>query len=161
MSVKRMFDRTIIDMDKFIDLPMSSKALYFLLGMEADDEGFVSPKKILRVHGGSDDDIKILIAKALVIPFESGVVVITDWYDNNWLDARRTKPTQHQKEKKALYLTRNKKYVLSNSEASIEEKSIEENKRKAFEVVEQTKEESENTKKIMNDIRKTLFSNSK
>ena len=154
-----MFDRTIIDMDKFIDLPMSSKALYFLLGMEADDEGFVSPKKILRVHGGSDDDIKILIAKALVIPFESGVVVITDWYDNNWLDARRTKPTQYQKEKKALYLTRNKKYVLSNSEASIEEKRIEENNRKVYEIPEPTPEEQEQTIKRIKEIKKNLFNN--
>lgn len=153
-----MFDRTIIDMDKFIDLPMSSKALYFLLGMEADDEGFVSPKKILRVHGGSDDDIKILIAKALVIPFESGVVVITDWYDNNWLDARRTKPTQYQKEKKALYLTRNKKYVLSNSEASIEEKRIEENNRKVYEIPESTPEEQEQTRLKLKEVKKNLSS---
>lgn len=157
MSVKRMFDRTIIDMDKFIDLPMSSKALYFLLGMEADDEGFVSPKKILRVHGGSEDDIKILIAKQMVIPFESGVVVITDWYDNNWLDARRTKPTQYQKEKKLLYLTRNKKYVLSNSEASIEEKSIEEKRIRVFEKEEQTPEELEKTRIRLKEMKKNLF----
>lgn len=152
-----MFDRTIIDMDKFIDLPMSSKALYFLLGMEADDEGFVSPKKILRVHGGSEDDIKILIAKQMVIPFESGVVVITDWYDNNWLDARRTKPTQYQKEKKLLYLTRNKKYVLSNSEASIEEKSIEEKRIRVFEKEEQTPEELEKTRIRLKEMKKNLF----
>lgn len=157
MSVKRMFDRTIIDMDKFIDLPMSSKALYFLLGMEADDEGFVSPKKILRVHGGSDDDLKILIAKSYVIPFESGVVVITDWYDNNWLDARRTKPTQYTQEKKKLYLTRNKKYVLSNSTASIEEKSIEENNRKAYEIPVQTEEERLATLKKLKEIKGNLF----
>lgn len=157
MSVKRMFDRTIIDMDKFIDLPMSSKALYFLLGMEADDEGFVSPKKILRVHGGSDDDLKILIAKSYVIPFESGVVVITDWYDNNWLDARRTKPTQYTQEKKKLYLTRNKKYVLSNSAASIEEKSIEENNRKAYEIPVQTEEERLATLKKLKEIKGNLF----
>ena len=37
-----MFDKAIIDTDKFMDLSMSSKSLYFLLGMEADDEGFVS-----------------------------------------------------------------------------------------------------------------------
>ena len=75
-----MFDKAIIDTDRFMDLPLSSKALYFLLGIEADDEGFVSTKKILRVHGGSDDDIKILIAKEFVIPFEILLVFQHDDY---------------------------------------------------------------------------------
>lgn len=78
-----MFDRAIIDTDRFMDLSMSSKALYFLLGMEADDEGFVSYKKVMRAHGGNEDDIKVLTAKGFLIQFESGVVVITDWHKNN------------------------------------------------------------------------------
>jgi hypothetical protein len=86
MAQKRMFDRAIIDTDKFMDMSMSTKALYFLLGMEADDEGFVSYKKVMRIHGGNEDDIKVLVAKNFLIKFESGVVVITDWNKNNWLD---------------------------------------------------------------------------
>lgn len=132
MAQKRMFDRAIIDTDKFMDLSMSSKALYFLLGMEADDEGFVSFKKVMRIHGGNEDDIKILVAKSFLIMFESGVVVITDWNTNNWLDSRRTRPTEYQKEKRLLELTESNKYVLSNrldsiEEYRIEQKSIEEN----------------------------------
>ncbi len=129
-----MFDKAIIDTDRFMDLAMSSKALYFLMGMEADDEGFVSPKKVLRIHGGNDDDIKVLIAKNFIIPFESGVVVITDWNKNNWLDSRRSRPTEYVKEKKLISLTDTKEYVLSNGLANAkrveyrrEEKSIEEN----------------------------------
>lgn len=130
-----MFDRAIIDTDKFMDLPVSAKALYFLLGMEADDEGFVSYKKVLRIHGGTDDDVKVLMAKNFVIGFPSGVVVITDWNTNNWLDSRRTKDTEYQVEKAQLLLTKNHKYQLcagakqplSEGEASIEEYSIEEN----------------------------------
>lgn len=114
MAQKRMFDRAIIDMDKFMDLPMSTKALYFLLGMEADDEGFVSYKKVIRIHGGNEDDMKILVAKDFLVLFESGVVVITDWNTNNWLDNRRIKHTEYQKEKKQLVLTNKRKYVLSN-----------------------------------------------
>lgn len=127
-----MFDRAIIDTDKFMDLPVSAKALYFLLGMEADDEGFVSYKKVLRIHGGTDDDVKILMAKNFVIGFPSGVVVITDWNTNNWLDSRRTKDTEYQVEKAQLLLTKNHKYQLcsgakqplSEGEASIEESSV-------------------------------------
>jgi hypothetical protein len=133
MATKRMFDKAIIDTDRFMDLSMSSKALYFLLGMEADDEGFVSYKKVMRIHGGNDDDIKILIAKNFIIGFPSGVVVITDWNKNNWLDTRRIKPTEYQKEKTELYLLEDKTYSLSKclargEERSIEEKRIEEKK---------------------------------
>ena len=116
-----MFDRAIIDTDRFMDLSMSSKALYFLLGMEADDEGFVSYKKVMRIHGGNEDDFKVLVVKGFLISFPSGVVVITDWNTNNWLDSRRLKPTEYQKEKALLGLTSQGKYVLSNGLASIEE----------------------------------------
>ncbi len=126
-----MFDRAIIDTDKFMDLPMSGKAIYFLLGMEADDEGFVSYKKVLRIHGGNEDDVKVLVAKGFLIMFPSGVVVVTDWNKNNWLDNRRTRPTEYQTEKSLLTLTEEKMYVLSDGLASavpverrIEEKSI-------------------------------------
>lgn len=133
-----MFDKAIIDTDRFMDLPMSSKALYFLLGMDADDEGFVSYKKITKIHGGAEDDIKILVAKEFVIMFESGIVVITDWHTNNWLDSRRIKATQHQKEKSQLRLikvnndmfTNDKKYVLSDclADAKLEQNRIEQNR---------------------------------
>lgn len=128
MAQKRMFDKSIIETDNFLDLPTSCKALYFLLGMEADDEGFVSPKRVTRLYGGSDDDIKILSAKRFVIPFENGVVVITDWKKNNWLDSRRIKKTEYLKEKE-LITEEDGKYVLLSeclASARLEEKSIEE-----------------------------------
>lgn len=136
MATKRMFDRSIIETDAFSDLPMTAKAIYFLLGMEADDEGFVSPKRVIKIYGGSDDDIKVLIAKNFIIPFKSGVVVITDWNSNNWLDNRRVKPTRYTEEKAMLYINDDKKYdLLSNRLASAkpeeyrgEENSIEENR---------------------------------
>lgn len=131
MAQKRMFDRAIIDTDKFSDLSMSSKALYFLLGMEADDEGFVSPRRVMKIHGGNEDDIKLLITKDLVIPFNSGVVVITDWRSNNWLDSRRIKPSIYSKERKLLLIHKDNSYSLSDGlaiaqpeESSREEKRV-------------------------------------
>lgn len=126
MAQKRMFDKAIIDTDNFMDLTMSSKAIYFLLGMEADDEGFVSPKKIMRVYGGNDDDIKILIAKGFLIPFNSGVVVITNWNENNYLDKNRIRPTKYKNEKQMLLLTDDGRYELNTCLASIEESRVEE-----------------------------------
>jgi len=121
-----MFDRAIIDTDRFMDLSLSSKALYFLMGMEADDEGFVSYKKVMRIHGGNEDDIRVLMAKGFIIKFESGVVVITDWNKNNYLQANRIKPTEYTLEKGLLVLTETKEYELNTCSTSIEESSIEE-----------------------------------
>lgn len=127
MAQKRMFDRAITETEKFTDMPLSSKGLYFLLGMAADDEGFVSAKQVLRVHGGTDDDLNLLLAKGFCIRFPSGICVITHWKKNNWLDSRRLRRTEYQEERKLL-LTNNGDYVLSNGLASVEESRVEENR---------------------------------
>lgn len=115
MARKRMFDSEIISQDDFLDLPKESIALYFLLGMEADDEGFVAPKKVMRVYGISEDSLKVLILKKFIIPFQSGVVVITDWKRNNWLDSRRIQETIYQDEKKQITINNDtKQYILIN-----------------------------------------------
>ena len=118
-----MFDTALIDTDRFMDLPMSAKAIYFLLGMEADDEGFVSYKKVLRIHGGTEDDVKVLTAKGFLIAFPSGVVVITDWNENNYIDKNRARPTLYQPEKAHLLLN-GRKYVLNNGLTRIGEDRI-------------------------------------
>lgn len=131
MAQKRMFDRSIIETDNFLNISLNAKALYFLLGMEADDEGFISPKRVMRLYGGEAGDLKNLIDTGLVIPFKTGVVVITDWNQNNWLDNRRIKPTQYQLEKKMLIVNEQKRYLLSNglATAKTEEYSIEKSRR--------------------------------
>jgi len=149
MAQKRMFDKSIIDTDRFCDMPMSTKALYFVLGMEADDFGFVSPRRVMRMHGGTDDDLKILISKQFLIYFPSGVVVITDWCKNNWLDKRRIAETEFKEELKSLELFENKyilksaKHSLSNGLESIEENSIEENSIEENSIEERSAEERE------------------
>ena len=136
MAQKRMFDKRVVESDRFTDLPNSSKALYFMAGMSADDKGFFQPRRLQKVCGFSDDDFKILIAKNFFITFESGVMVVTDWNKNNWLDSRRITETEYVEELKLLQLI-NEKYELIDSglanakrmlsEYSIEENSIEEN----------------------------------
>lgn len=128
MAQKRMFDRSITDTEKFTDMPLSSKGLYFLLGMEADDEGFVSTRKVMKVHGGTEDDLNILLAKGFCIRFPSGIAVITHWQKNNWLDSRRLRKTEYQEEKSLLYLV-NGNYSLSKGLARVEESRIEENRK--------------------------------
>lgn len=93
-----MFSKAIVRTDRFLDMPQSCQNLYFHLGIDADDDGFVSPKSVMRLVGSTDDDIKILISKNFLIPFESGVIVITDWKENNYIQSDRYKPTIFQKE---------------------------------------------------------------
>ena len=131
MAQKRMFDRKVVGTDKFIDLPNSSKALYFMAGMEADDKGFFQPRKLQRMCGFSDDDFKILIAKGFFITFESGVMVVTDWNKNNWLDSRRITDTEYVDELNMLKLINQKYEFKTNEELAkpmLSEYSIEENR---------------------------------
>ena len=109
-----MFAKTIIDSDAFLDMPMSTQALYFHLSMRADDDGFINnPKRIQRMIGASDDDLKLLIAKSFIITFESGVVVIKHWKIHNYIQSDRYKPTVYEEEKSLLEVKKNKAYTLN------------------------------------------------
>jgi len=119
MAQKRMFDKTIIDSDAFLELPITSQALYFHLNMRADDDGFIDNwKSISRIVGAKEDDIKILIAKSFVIPFESGVIVIKHWRINNYLQKDRKKTTRHIEELQSLKEINGEYYLLENGEIS-------------------------------------------
>ena len=108
-----MFAKTIIDSDAFLDLPLSSQALYFHLSMRADDEGFINnPKKIQRMIGASDDDFKLLLAKNFIIGFESGVIVIKHWKIHNYIQKDRFKATVYEDEKYLLGTKKNGAYTL-------------------------------------------------
>lgn len=103
MARRRMFSLDVVDTDRFLDMPSSTQALYFHLGMRADDDGFVaSPKRTTAMCGCSANDLNLLAAKGFVRPFESGVLVIVDWKKNNLLRPDRYTPTQFQKEKAQL-----------------------------------------------------------
>lgn len=112
MAERRMFAKTIIDSDAFLDMPQSSQLLYFHLSMRADDEGFINnPRAIMRNIGCKEDDAKLLIAKKFIIPFESGVVVIKHWKIHNYIAKDRFTPTKYQEERKQLELDENKSYT--------------------------------------------------
>lgn len=115
MAQKRMFSLQVVDTDKFMDMSTSAQALYFHLGMHGDDDGFVSsPRKIARAAGCNDDDMRLLAAKGFIIPFDSGVVVITDWKINNTLKNDRYQSTIYQEEMAMLQNDSSGKYLISS-----------------------------------------------
>ena len=113
MAQKRMFTMKIVDSDAFLDMPLSSQCLYFHLNMRADDDGFIgNPKKIMRMIGASEDDLKILLAKRFLIIFEDSVVVVKHWWMHNTLAKDRYHETSYTDEKALLKIKENKAYTL-------------------------------------------------
>lgn len=97
-----MFSQTITESDVFLDMPVSTQLLYFHLGMYADDDGFVSPKRVMRMVGASDDDLKILLGKRYVLGFNSGVIIIKHWLVNNQIRPDRYHQTTYKEELSTL-----------------------------------------------------------
>lgn len=118
MAERRMFAKTIVLSDEFLDMPTSTRCLYFTLGMFADDDGFVNnPKSIIRQIGASVDDMNILIGKKFVIAFEDGVIVIKHWRIHNYIQSDRKKDTKYLADKGTLFLDENKAYTQNYEHA--------------------------------------------
>ena len=116
MAERRMFAKTIIDSDAFLDMPLSTQALYFHLSMRADDEGFLNnPKKIMRMVGASEDDLKVLITKRFILTFDTGIVVIKHWRIHNYIQKDRFKNTVYQEERAQLEVKDNGAYTLDTT----------------------------------------------
>ena len=119
MAERRMFAKTIVDSDAFLDMPQTAQLLYFHLAMRADDDGFINkPKTVMRMVGSRDDDLACLAAKKFIIPFESGVVVIKHWKIHNYIRGDRYVETKYKNEKDLLETDENKAYRLPESEVS-------------------------------------------
>lgn len=135
MAQKRMFDKSVVRRDDFIEMPDSTQNLYFHLSIDADDDGFVDNwKSVMRMTGCKDDDLKLLITKQFIIPFDSGVLVIKHWRINNLLRADRYHETKYLSEKSMLKTEENQEYTLGipvvyqlATENSIEENRKEKN----------------------------------
>lgn len=150
MAQKRMFNKSITNDDNFLDMPMSSQVLYFHLSMNADDDGFVNNwKSIMRITGTKDDDLKVLIAKQYIIPFDSGVIVIKHWRLNNYLQKDRIIPTQYQEELKQLQLNKNNVYEMdTNRIHSIDKNRIVKNR-----LVENREDTSRSKKPTLEEVK--------
>lgn len=126
MANKRMFTMKIVDSDAFLDMPLSAQCLYFHLNMRADDDGFIgNPKRVAKIINASDDDLKLLLAKRFVLPFDNGVVVIKHWRMHNTLSSGRYHETQYLEEKSSLLLKDNNSYSFNSGNPIDDSKLIE------------------------------------
>ena len=117
MSEKRMFSKVITESDAFLDLPLSTQALYFHLAMQADDDGFVSsPNKVRRMTGATQNEYDLLIAKRFVLQFDDGIIVIKHFLMHNYIRKDRYNPSTYLKEKAMLFIKENKAYTLDSNQ---------------------------------------------
>ena len=175
MAQKRMFNNLVIGSDDFMEMPDSSQNLYFHLSMKADDDGFVDNwKSVMRMTRKTSDDIKILIEKKFIIPFDTGVIVIRHWRLNNYLRNDRYKETIYKNEKSTLEVDNTGAYKVgipngyqmdTNGIRSIDKNSIDkkknkkEKKKKSFEDVfseNDFSKELEDTLRDFIDMRKAI-----
>lgn len=124
MAQRRLFSPDIVESDAFLDMPVSTQALYFHLGMHADDDGFVNPKRVMRMIGAPDDDLKILLGKRFVLTFESGVIVIKHWRIHNSIRKDRYNETKYLEEKKTLILKENGSYTEDGNQLATKRQPV-------------------------------------
>ena len=121
MAERRMFAKTIIDSDMFLDMPLSTQALYFHLSMRADDDGFLNnAKKLMRMIGANQNDLDLLLVKNFVIKFEDGICVIKHWRIHNYIQTDRYHETMYKDNKNLLNIDENKAYTLKNTGKKLE-----------------------------------------
>jgi len=90
MAERRMFSKKIVESARFLRMPISTQALYFHLGIHADDDGAVEAFPVLRMTGCSEDDLRILVAKGFATVLNEDLVTyINDWNVNNSIRADR------------------------------------------------------------------------
>lgn len=146
MAGKRMFRLDVIDTDAFLEMPCSTQALYFHLNLRADDDGFIgNPKKILRMIGAQEDDLKVLIAKNFVIQFDDGVIVIKHWRMHNTLSSSRYHETKYLEHKDCLLIKQNNAYSLAEGEIIDDTRLIEMSKRQVEKKVDASKTNNRRT----------------
>lgn len=151
MAQKRMFNNSVVGSDDFLEMPDSSQNLYFHLSMQADDDGFVDNwKSIMRMTGKKEDDLKILIAKSFIIPFDTGILVIKHWRLNNYIQKDRYKETIHKKEKSQLAVGKNNVYELyTECIPSIDKTSIDKDSIDIYNIRSRARSRRGNRKRVM------------
>lgn len=121
MAERRMFSKSVVNNDTFLDLPPIVRCLYFQLCIEADDDGFNDKaKSTVRMIGATSKDLDQLIDYGFIIRFPNGVVVDAYWLRNNFIRKDRYKPTIYKEEFAMLELTKDGTYKLKNTEENQE-----------------------------------------
>ncbi len=95
MAQRRMFNKSIVNSSKFLKMPVSSRLLYYDLGMNADDDGFCEHFMVMKMTGASEQDLSVLEVNGFVRVFDENVLIIMDWKENNFIRMDRYNPSKY------------------------------------------------------------------
>ena len=121
MAERRMFAKTIVLSDAFLDMPMSARCLYFTLGVTAYDKGLVvNAKTMAKAIGGSDDDVSALVYGGFLKPIEDGHYQIVHWYENNGSGTAKARNTYDYRQWRKRIIQRDGACVICGSTDKLE-----------------------------------------
>lgn len=90
MASRRMFAKGIVQGSKFLKMPVSSRELYFQLGMSADDDGVVEAWNVMKITNATEDDLRVLVSKGYIkILNDDLLTYLLDWKTNNYIRGDR------------------------------------------------------------------------
>lgn len=99
-----MFSKNVVLSDVFLSLPLSTQALYYLFGMNCDDDGVVpNPIALMKMGKYKKSDYQNLLDKRYILEDEkSKVAIIKHHKINNYIPKDRYKPSTYQEELEKL-----------------------------------------------------------
>ena len=119
MGKRRMFSKDIVRSDAFLELPISSQALYFQLGMDTDDRGYISnAKSLIRMLGANQGDLEPLVGKGFVLVRGDSLLLQKHFRLNNYIQADRFKETTYLEDLKTLFIEENGAYTIDETKAA-------------------------------------------
>lgn len=123
MAERRMFAKSIIESDAFLDMPAEAQMLYVHLSMAADDDGFCdNPRSVMRACGAGNDTMKLLMAKKFVLTFDKNdgfVVVVKHWRMNNYIRKDTYHETKYKEFMREMYYDENQSYSLNPGDGHV------------------------------------------
>lgn len=94
MADRRMFAKSVVQSSRFLKMPVSSRELYFQMGVLADDDGVVEAWNVMKLTNAREDDLRVLVSKGYVqiLDNEDMIAYLTDWEINNQIRKDRYHP---------------------------------------------------------------------
>lgn len=112
MAIRRCFSKKIVRSDDFLDLPATTQLLYFQLGMEADDRGYVNnARSVIKITGCGVGDLEMLISKRFVLLREERLILIKGWRINNTIQPTRISESLYVDDLKKLFFDEHGSYT--------------------------------------------------
>lgn len=116
MARRRMFSKDIVRSDTFLSMSLESCLLYFQLGMEADDRGYINNMNtVIKITGASNNALKELMTNKFILKRGETLYLIKGWCVNNTIQPSRLVESKYIEDLKKLFFDVNKSYTTNET----------------------------------------------